>query len=364
MSERMQHGLSVRVSGLTKSYGPVMAVDNVSIDIGAGEFLALLGPSGSGKTTILMTLAGFETPSRGEIMLDGRRITDLPPHRRGIGMVFQRYALFPHMTVAENIAYPLRRRDMDAASIRREVGRALELVCLPGLGARYPAQLSGGQQQRVALARALVFNPPVLLMDEPLGALDRKLRQQMQMEIKLLHGRLGTTVIFVTHDQEEALSMADRIAVLHQGKLQQLGTPSALYERPANAFVAGFIGETNFLPVELSGRTDEESVYRLAGIETSITVPNGNLCTDQKQALLAVRPEHLQLTQSGQGIEAEIIETAYAGATLNVLLSVGPHRLMARIGTGQGGSAPAAGERVAVVPLSGSCLVYAADTHS
>ena len=358
MSERAQQGLSVRVSGLTKCYGPVIAVDNVSLDIAAGEFLALLGPSGSGKTTILMTIAGFETPSHGEIMLDGRRITDQPPHRRGIGMVFQRYALFPHMTVAENIAYPLRRRDMDATAIGREVGRALELVCLPGMGARYPAQLSGGQQQRVALARALVFRPPVLLMDEPLGALDRKLRQQMQMELKLLHGTLGTTVIFVTHDQEEALSMADRIAVVHQGKLQQLGTPATLYERPANAFVAGFIGETNFLPVKLSARTSDASIFSLAGVQMPITVPNTNLCTDQEQALLAIRPEHLQLTQSGQGIEAQVIETAYAGATLNVLVSVGQHRLLARVGADRGGQSWTAGDRVTLSPQTDSWRVY------
>ncbi len=209
---------AVSVDAITKAFGSVKAVDGVSLSVQPGEFVALLGSSGSGKSTLLMMIAGFEAPTSGDIKLDGVRMNDVPGHRRGFGMVFQNYSLFPHMNVAENIAYPLRRRGMGGRDIEREVTKALRLVALDGYGTRLPSQLSGGQQQRVALARALVFRPPLLLMDEPLGALDRKLRQQLQMEIKLIHKEVGSTIIFVTHDQEEALSMADRVAVLERGQ--------------------------------------------------------------------------------------------------------------------------------------------------
>src|SRR4029077_19489348 len=223
------------------------AVRDLTLDVAQGEFLTLLGPSGSGKTTTLNMLAGFEPPTRGEIVLGGRPVDRLPPYERNIGMVFQNYALFPHMTVGENVAFPLSVRGMRRAEIAERVRRALEMVRLEAFAGRRPAQLSGGQQQRIALARALVFEPSLVLMDEPLGALDKKLREQMQIEIKLLHERFGLTVLYVTHDQSEALTMSDRIAVFHDGRVWQLGAPDLLYTSPSDAFVAGFIGENNLL---------------------------------------------------------------------------------------------------------------------
>src|SRR6266567_8624280 len=237
----------VAVRDLSKSYGPATAVSGVSINVRAGEFLSLLGPSGSGKTTLLMMIAGFEAPTAGAIHIDDRDITELAPNKRNIGMVFQRYALFPHMSVADNIAFPLRMRRTPKAEIRRRVEAALALVQLEEYGGRLPSQLSGGQQQRIAVARALVFEPPVLLMDEPLGALDKNLREQMQIEIKRIQQSLGVTVIYVTHDQEEALTMSDRIAVMRNGCLEQIGSPTELYDNPATSFVADFVGKTNFL---------------------------------------------------------------------------------------------------------------------
>ena len=227
--------------------GPVVAVDSVSLDIAPGEFLTLLGPSGSGKTTTLMMLAGFEIPSDGEIYVDDTAIAAIPPYKRNIGMVFQNYALFPHMTVGENIAFPLKMRGLSKSEIARMSKEALELVKLPGYEGRYPRQLSGGQQQRIAVARALVFNPRVLLMDEPLGALDKQLRESLQLEIKSLHDQLGVTIVYVTHDQQEALVMSDRIAVMNNGRIEQIGSPVALYDQPQSRFVASFIGESNFL---------------------------------------------------------------------------------------------------------------------
>ncbi|TGT71842.1 MULTISPECIES: ABC transporter ATP-binding protein [unclassified Mesorhizobium] len=240
-------GASVSVRGLYKRYGAVGAVKGVDIEVRPGEFLSLLGPSGSGKTTLLMMIAGFEMPTAGSIRIGDGDVTYVAPNRRNIGMVFQRYALFPHMTVADNVAFPLRMRKVAKAEIARRVADALALVQLQDFGKRLPSELSGGQQQRVAVARALVFEPPVLLMDEPLGALDKKLREQMQIEIKRLQQRLGVTVIYVTHDQEEALTMSDRIAVMRNGSLEQIGSPTELYDSPATPFVAGFVGKTNFL---------------------------------------------------------------------------------------------------------------------
>ncbi|HYN39810.1 MAG TPA: ATP-binding cassette domain-containing protein, partial [Rhodospirillales bacterium] len=231
---------------VSKSYdGRTLVVRDLNLDVRRGEFLTLLGPSGSGKTTCLMMLAGFESATTGEIILDGRPVTSVPAHRRGIGMVFQNYALFPHMTVEENLAFPLQVRGLARAQVREKVHDALDMVRLRGYERRRPGQLSGGQQQRVALARALVFEPSLVLMDEPLGALDKQLREHMQYEIRALHARLGVTFVYVTHDQAEALTMSDRIAVFHDGVIQQIAAPVDLYERPANAFVAGFIGENN-----------------------------------------------------------------------------------------------------------------------
>jgi putative spermidine/putrescine transport system ATP-binding protein len=238
----------VEFRNVQKSYdGETLVVKDFNLSIAKGEFVTMLGPSGSGKTTCLMMLAGFEPVTHGEILLKGRSINDVPPHKRGIGMVFQNYALFPHMTVAENLAFPLKVRKFSAADVEAKVKQALEMVELPGFGHRRPAQLSGGQQQRVAVARALVFDPELILMDEPLGALDKQLREQMQYEIKHIHESLGVTMVYVTHDQSEALTMSDRIAVFEDGVVQQLASPADLYEKPENAFVAGFIGENNQL---------------------------------------------------------------------------------------------------------------------
>ncbi len=236
----------VKFAKVDKSYdGKVLVVKDLNLDIAEGEFITMLGPSGSGKTTCLMMLAGFETPTNGEIYLDGNPISNIPPHKRGIGMVFQNYALFPHMTVYENLAFPLRVRKIPKDEIDKKVDKALSMVSLAGYESRMPGQLSGGQQQRVAVARALVFDPSVVLMDEPLGALDKNLRESMQYEIKHIHESIGVTVVYVTHDQGEALTMSNRIAVFNDGKVQQLSSPDKLYEEPVNSFVAEFIGENN-----------------------------------------------------------------------------------------------------------------------
>ena len=236
----------VKFDKVDKSYdGKVLVVKDLNLNISEGEFITMLGPSGSGKTTCLMMLAGFETPTNGEIYLDSNPISNIPPHKRGIGMVFQNYALFPHMTVYENLAFPLRVRKVQKDEIDKKVDKALSMVSLSGFESRMPAQLSGGQQQRVAVARALVFDPAVVLMDEPLGALDKNLRESMQYEIKHIHENIGVTVVYVTHDQGEALTMSNRIAVFNDGKVQQLSSPDKLYEEPVNSFVAEFIGENN-----------------------------------------------------------------------------------------------------------------------
>jgi spermidine/putrescine ABC transporter ATP-binding subunit len=258
-------GAAVFLSGLEKRYDDVGAVRGVSLDIRSGEFLTLLGPSGSGKTTTLMMIAGFEVPTAGDIAIDGRSIVTLPPYKRNIGMVFQNYALFPHLTVAENIGFPLKQRGIGRATRARLVDESLELVRLPGYQARYPRQLSGGQQQRVALARSIVFRPRLLLMDEPLGALDKQLRESLQLEMRRLHADLGITFIYVTHDQEEALTMSDRIAVMNEGLIAQVGSPEDIYDRPCDRFVASFIGESNFLPGVVRGFEDDLVVTDCAG---------------------------------------------------------------------------------------------------
>ena len=246
----------VRFDKVDKSYdGKVLVVKGLNLDIAESEFVTMLGPSGSGKTTCLMMLAGFETPTNGEIYLDSNPISNIPPHKRGIGMVFQNYALFPHMTVYENLAFPLRVRKISKEETDKKIDKALSMVSLSGFENRMPGQLSGGQQQRVAVARALVFNPTVVLMDEPLGALDKNLRESMQYEIKHIHENIGVTVVYVTHDQGEALTMSNRIAVFNDGKVQQLSSPDKLYEEPVNSFVAEFIGENN----TFSGKVTEIS---------------------------------------------------------------------------------------------------------
>ena len=254
----------VKFDNVDKSYdGKVLVVKGLNLDIEEGEFVTMLGPSGSGKTTCLMMLAGFETPTHGEIYLDGKVISNIPPHKRGIGMVFQNYALFPHMTVYENLAFPLRVRKIPKDEADKKIDKALSMVSLHGFEARMPMQLSGGQQQRVAVARSLVFDPQVVLMDEPLGALDKNLRESMQYEIKHIHESIGVTVVYVTHDQTEALTMSNRIAVFNDGKVQQLSSPDELYERPVNSFVAKFIGENNTFAGEITEASSDKCKVKL-----------------------------------------------------------------------------------------------------
>ncbi len=318
-------GGAVRIEGARKVYGTVRALDDVSLEVAPGEFLALLGPSGSGKTTLLMTVAGFEIPDAGRITVDGRDVTAVPPNKRDLGMVFQRYALFPHMTLRDNVGFPLMMRGVPAAERAARADRVLAVVGLEGYGDRLPSQLSGGQQQRVALARAIVYEPPVLLMDEPLSALDKNLREQMRLEIKHLQKRLGVTVIFVTHDQEEALVMADRVAVLDKGQLIQIGAPRELYERPCNAFVAGFLGETNFLPGTVAG-TDSGGLATLRVAGGAISGAAVAPLVAGTDALLSVRPEQIRL-QAGPAADGalggRVAEVIYAGASTIYLVDVG-----------------------------------------
>lgn len=278
--------LPITVRDVTKTYGPVHALDDVSLDVKSGEFLTLLGPSGSGKTTLLMVMAGFTRPDRGSLRFGEDEMIRTPPHLRGVGMVFQNYALFPHMTVAGNVGYPLRLRNVSKAEAKDRIDRALELVQLGGYGDRSIDQLSGGQKQRVALARSIVFEPRILLMDEPLSALDKKLRDRMQIELRHLHEKLGMTTVYVTHDQREALTMSDRIAVVNHGRIMQLAEPQQLYDRPANKFVADFIGDSSFLPVE---RTGAAVMSAGTAIKLDGTVPAGD------DLLLMIRPERVQL---------------------------------------------------------------------
>lgn len=317
----------VRFENVQKSYdGETLVVKNLNLDISKGEFLTMLGPSGSGKTTTLMMLAGFETATHGEINLDGRPINQVAPHNRGIGMVFQNYALFPHMTVGENLAFPLEVRGMSKEERVTKIKRALDMVKMPGFENRRPAQLSGGQQQRIALARALVFDPKIVLMDEPLGALDKQLREHMQFEIKHLHDSLGVTVIYVTHDQSEALTMSDRIAVFNDGIIQQLAPPADLYERPSNSFVAGFIGENNKLPGTIESISNGMCVVRLATGE-KIDASPVNVTQKGQKTLVSIRPERVEVKSiaSAKGshfIDAEVLESIYMGDLFRTRMKV------------------------------------------
>ncbi len=283
-----------------KTYdGEHLIVSDLNLDIRRGEFLTLLGPSGSGKTTCLMMLAGFETPTAGEICLGERVINTVPPHKRNIGMVFQNYALFPHMTVAENLRFPLTIRKLPAAEIDAKVKKALGMVRLEKFASRYPQQLSGGQQQRIALARALVFDPELVLMDEPLGALDKQLREHMQLEIKHIHENLGVTVVFVTHDQGEALTMSDRIAVFNQGIIQQIDSAETLYEQPANSFVASFIGENNALHGTVETISGDRCQVRL-DCGATVHARTGNVAGQGSRTMLSVRPERAFLVGANE----------------------------------------------------------------
>ena len=328
----------VRFDGVEKTYdGRTNVVERMDLEIYAGEFLTLLGPSGSGKTTTLLMLAGFEEATSGDIVMDGLSLRNVPPFKRNMGMVFQNYALFPHKTVFQNVAFPLKQRRISKSAIAEQVDAALRMVELGDLGSRHPNQLSGGQQQRVALARALVFKPQILLMDEPLGALDKKLREQMQIEIKHLHEALGTTVVYVTHDQSEALTMSDRVAVLNDGIIQQVDTPLTLYEQPSNPFVANFIGENNNL---------EGTIERLHGDDCEVRLDSGDRVVAHavgkaepgERTLLSVRPERIELNPN-QGehpnrFNAKVIEVIYFGDHHRVRLGlVGREDITAKVPT-------------------------------
>ncbi|MGV8986965.1 MAG: ABC transporter ATP-binding protein [Cypionkella sp.] len=310
----------IEAEGIGKSFGSFAALTDVSLTIGRGEFLTLLGPSGSGKTTFLMILAGFEAATRGRLKLDGADMTDTPAEARAFGMVFQGYALFPHMTVEQNIAFPLKVQGRSARDIKLRVAEMIEMVGLGGHGHKRPAGLSGGQQQRVALARALVYDPPVLLLDEPFSALDKNLRGQMQDEVKRLHRELGTTFVFVTHDQSEALALSSRVAIFDHGVLQQIAAPRDVYERPANRFVAEFLGDINVLPItDLSASSQ--------GVQGSFEGQGLHMagCIGAPSTTLAVRPEYMSLAlsqpETGNAIQAALRDLTYLGAETQLSLA-------------------------------------------
>jgi spermidine/putrescine transport system ATP-binding protein len=315
-SDRTADPAEIRLIDLEKRFGAVRAVDGISLEIGTSEFFSLLGPSGCGKTTTLRMIGGFEAPTAGRIELRGRDVTWDPPDKRPVNMVFQNYALFPHLDVGGNVAFGLKRRGVDGAEARRRVGEALDLVRLAGYEKRKPNQLSGGQQQRVALARALVNRPNVLLLDEPLGALDLKLRRRLQIELKRIQTEVGITFVYVTHDQEEALTMSDRIAVMNAGHVEQLGTPETLYERPATRFVADFIGTSNLIQAVVAERDDEVATVRLESGEFG-----GRVRTDLARGSaveLCIRPESIlvvPVTADG-AIRSTVLQAAYLGTTI------------------------------------------------
>ena len=320
---KVAHNLALR--DVSKHYGSVAAVDRVSLDVPRGQFLTLLGPSGSGKTTLLMIIAGFVEPTAGDVFVDDARITHLPPEKRNFGMVFQGYALFPHLTVFDNVAFPLKVRGVPRAGAADRIRGALDLVQLVPLADRYPRQLSGGQQQRVALARALVFTPDILLLDEPLSALDKKLRAELQWELKQIHQRVGTTFIYVTHDQEEALSMSDQIAIIRDGRIVQSGPPRLLYERPKTRFVADFLGKSNFISGRVVALDGDRLVYEVAGcryVQASAGAPR----QVGDEIVVALRPEKVEIRKGprpedgGNGIAGEISAWNYHGTSFHVLV--------------------------------------------
>jgi putative spermidine/putrescine transport system ATP-binding protein len=312
----------LQIQHLRKTYDDVVAIDSVSLDVRKGEFMTFLGPSGSGKSTTLYIVAGFQEPTEGRVLLDGKTLLSVPPNQRNIGMVFQRYTLFPHLSVAENVAFPLRVRRRPDAEVRSKVERMLKLVHLFECRDRMPAQLSGGQQQRVAIARALAYDPPLLLMDEPLSALDKKLREELQLELRRIHQETGVTILYVTHDQEEALRLSDRIAVFNQGRIEQVGTGETLYANPASRFVAGFIGNSNFLPVRMApnGSGCPGGVFpdghRVEGDDLGQVPAAGG------DATLMIRPEQMRLrsrrgAQGSAGLAVTVRDITYLGDAMH-----------------------------------------------
>jgi len=336
----------VSLRHLTKRFAAFTAVDDVSLDIRAGEFLTLLGPSGCGKTTLLRMIAGFERPDTGSIFLDDRDVTPLPPYRRDVNQVFQSYALFPHLSVRENIAFGLRMRRLPRATIETKVAAAVDWVSLAGMESRKPHQLSGGQRQRVALARALVCEPKVLLLDEPLAALDAKLRRSMQVELKRLQRRVGITFVFVTHDQEEAMTMSDRIAVMNHGRIEQLGDVADVYHRPCTAFVAGFLGHANLLPARVVAR--ETDGTRIALADGSLLIASPDATTEDM--LISIRPEKLTIAgtrpPAENVLEAEVKEAIFKGAFTQTLLRTAGGVELTALTANAANESPRQGERV------------------
>ena len=332
----------IRLIGLTKRFDEVVAVDGISLDIDRGQFFALLGPSGCGKTTTLRMIGGFEEPSEGRIELGGADVAPLPPYKRDVNTVFQSYALFPHLSIFENVAFGLRRRGVRKGELRTRVVEALELVGLAGLERRKPRQLSGGQQQRIALARALVNRPRVLLLDEPLGALDLKLRKEMQLELKRIQNEVGITFVHVTHDQEEAMTMADRIVIMNSGRIEQLGTPSELYESPRTAFVAGFLGVSNLLDGEV---VSADSV-KLSDA-TVVRVSSDALANRQGSVQIGVRPEKIRIGESeGNSLSGTVTESAYIGVSTQYILDTPAGPMTVYVQNDRPGAQVATGERL------------------
>jgi spermidine/putrescine ABC transporter ATP-binding subunit len=363
MTPPMANDTAVTFDGVTKRFGEVKALDNVSLEIGRGEFMTLLGPSGCGKTTLLKLAAGFLGPDGGSVAINGKLVNDLPTYKREIGMMFQNYALFPHMSVAENIAYGLKTRHVPRSEIRKRVADVLALVKLTNMDDRKPRQLSGGQQQRVALARALVINPTVLLLDEPFSALDKNLRASMQIELREIQRKLGLTTIFVTHDQSEALSMSDRMAVMSEGNIRQLGSPLEIYRRPGDRFVASFVGDTNCLQGELVGVETLEAVIALGGLQ--IKVPAGHLAGAPASTSvdLFVRPEQLRIGTPGQPgtMTGRIVAQTYHGGHVDLqiaCLACGDGLMLVRAAGDQAMANLPPGTEVGISIDAGGCTAF------
>jgi spermidine/putrescine ABC transporter ATP-binding subunit len=360
----------VLLQDVCKAYGATPAVRNVTLRVAPGEFVTLLGPSGCGKTTCLRMVAGFGEPDSGAIVLGGRDVTAAPPHHRDAGMVFQSYALFPHKTVVANIAFGLKMRGLARPEIDERVREALRLVQLEHLAGRYPSELSGGQKQRVALARAVVIRPQVLLLDEPLGALDLKLREELQVEIKRVQSELGITTLFVTHDQGEALGMSDRVAVIRDGQIVQVDTPHVLYERPNTEYVANFVGRTNLIDVTVVGRNNDGS-YRVSALGGSTTTfevsgQQPGVFSDGERCLLAARPEHFRVGGHRNGdnaTKAQVLDAVYRGSVWNVELS-GHHEEAFSAIVRSGGIVPAKGDTVTLSWAPSSCFLLKSERPS
>ncbi len=353
-------GVAVRLAGITKRFGEFVAVDDLNLDIYEGEFFSLLGPSGCGKTTTLRMIAGFEEPTEGEISVAGEEVQGVPPYRRPVNTVFQSYAIFPHLNVFDNVAFGLRRAKVPKAEVASRVADACEMVQLSGFEKRKPGMLSGGQQQRVALARALINRPKVLLLDEPLGALDLKLRKELQLELRNLQHEVGITFVYVTHDQEEALTMSDRIAVMNEGKVQQLAGPTTLYETPANRFVAGFIGQTNVFSGTVEATDGDRVTLRTReGSRVEAVVRGETVPKEGEETHVAVRPEKVRFGESGDNVcAAEVKQIVYLGASTQYIVRLeGGGKLVLHQQNAFDATGPSEGDGVSVAWDAQNCLV-------